>query len=192
MNNDKKRMQIIADNITKYRKEKGITQKQLADAIGVTPSTITDYIKLRSAPSFGIIQKMADFFEIEKSDIDTTFKPEMSIIGDNNNVLTTNHTFNGDISGNVSVGASLNKEDLHSVVKGLGDKDIQEQTLERIARLENGVSALLDAHVRLENAVTSLTENQANVLANMKSVDETFKKMFEIVLDRLGENNETK
>ncbi|RLU51599.1 phage repressor protein [Streptococcus iniae] len=72
--NDKERMQIIADNITYYRKRKGVTQKELAKAVGVTPSTMTDYMKLRSAPSFGVIQKLADYFDIKKSDIDTTFK----------------------------------------------------------------------------------------------------------------------
>lgn len=71
---NKERMQIIATNITKFRKEKGITQKELAKRIGIQPSTLSDYINLRSAPSFGIIQKLADFFGVNKSDIDTTFK----------------------------------------------------------------------------------------------------------------------
>ncbi|MFS9059009.1 S24 family peptidase [Streptococcus infantis] len=69
-------MKLIAENITKYRKEAGITQKQLAEAVGIKPSTLSDYINLRSAPSFGIIQKLADYFKIKKSDIDTTFKEE--------------------------------------------------------------------------------------------------------------------
>lgn len=77
---EKKRMQIIAENITYYRKQRGITQKELAKEVGITPSTMTDYMKLRSAPSFGVIQKLADFFEIKKSDIDTTFKEEKSTI----------------------------------------------------------------------------------------------------------------
>ncbi|HEM3632573.1 TPA: helix-turn-helix transcriptional regulator [Streptococcus suis] len=71
---DKKRMQIIAENITYYRKQMGITQKDLAKEVGITASTMTDYMKLRSAPSFGVIQKLADFFGIKKSDIDSTFK----------------------------------------------------------------------------------------------------------------------
>lgn len=71
---DSKRRQIIANNITKYRKEKGITQKELAKIAGVTPSTMSDYMNLRSAPSHGVIQKIADYFEIKKSDIDTTYK----------------------------------------------------------------------------------------------------------------------
>lgn len=71
---EKERMQLIANNITYYRKKANITQKALAEKIGITPSTMTDYMKLRSAPSFTVIQKLADFFQVSKSDIDTTFK----------------------------------------------------------------------------------------------------------------------
>ena len=73
---EKKRMQIIAENITHFRKQRGITQKELAKEVGITASTMTDYMKLRSAPSFGVIQKLADYFGVRKSDIDTTFKEE--------------------------------------------------------------------------------------------------------------------
>lgn len=73
---EKKRMQIIAENITHFRKQRGITQKELAKEIGISASTMTDYMKLRSAPSFGVIQKLADYFGVRKSDIDTTFKEE--------------------------------------------------------------------------------------------------------------------
>ena len=43
---------------------------------------MTDYMKLRSAPSFGVIQKLADYFGVKKSDIDTTFKEEASSLPD--------------------------------------------------------------------------------------------------------------
>lgn len=76
--NNKERMQIIANNITTYRKAKGITQKELASAIGISQSTMTDYMKLRTAPSWGVIQKLADYFGVKKSDIDTTFKQKES------------------------------------------------------------------------------------------------------------------
>ena len=75
---NKERMQIIATNITNYRKAKGITQKELAAAIGISQSTMTEYKKLRTAPSFGVIQKLADYFGVKKSDIDTTFKQKES------------------------------------------------------------------------------------------------------------------
>lgn len=72
--NDITRNQIIATNIKRYIKENKITQKELAEAIGISPSTMSDYMNLRSNPSHGVIQKIADFFGILKSDIDTTYK----------------------------------------------------------------------------------------------------------------------
>lgn len=85
---EKKRMQIIAENITHFRKQRGITQKELAKEVGITASTMTDYMKLRSAPSFGVIQKLADYFGVKKSDIDTTFKEESVTLSDAPDLLT--------------------------------------------------------------------------------------------------------
>lgn len=76
---DKKRMQNISNNITKYRKEKNLTQKELAEKIGIRPSTLSDYINLRSSPSHGVIQKLADLFGVQKSDIDNSYKDYDSI-----------------------------------------------------------------------------------------------------------------
>lgn len=85
---EKKRMKIIAENITHFRKQRGITQKELAKEVGITASTMTDYMKLRSAPSFGVIQKLSDYFGVKKSDIDTTFKEESSSLPDTPDSLT--------------------------------------------------------------------------------------------------------
>ena len=85
---EKKRMRIIAENITHFRKQRGITQKELAKEVGITASTMTDYMKLRSAPSFGVIQKLSDYFGVKKSDIDTTFKEESSSLPDAPDLLT--------------------------------------------------------------------------------------------------------
>jgi transcriptional regulator with XRE-family HTH domain len=78
--NDKQRNIIIATNIKKFIKENKITQKQLAKEIGISPSTMSDYMNLRSNPSHGVIQKIADYFGIMKSDIDTTYKENNSSI----------------------------------------------------------------------------------------------------------------
>ncbi|AYG01209.1 helix-turn-helix domain-containing protein [Lactococcus allomyrinae] len=67
---------IIAQNIKKYLSENKMLQKELAERVGIAPSTMTDYLKLRSRPSHGVIQKMADVFGVAKSDIDTTYKIE--------------------------------------------------------------------------------------------------------------------
>lgn len=54
---NKERNKIIANNIRKYLKETKMTQKQLAELIDVKPSTLSDYLNLRSNPSHGVIQK---------------------------------------------------------------------------------------------------------------------------------------
>src|SRR5699024_4901460 len=42
----------------------------------ISPSTMSDYMNLRSNPSHGVIQKIADYFGVVKSDIDTTYKED--------------------------------------------------------------------------------------------------------------------
>lgn len=76
---NKERNRIIANNIRKYLKETEMTQKQLAELIDIKPSTLSDYLNLRSNPSHGVIQKIADVFGIVKSDIDTTYKEDNCI-----------------------------------------------------------------------------------------------------------------
>jgi transcriptional regulator with XRE-family HTH domain len=67
---------IIAENILVHLHQRKLSQKDFAKEIGIAPSTLTDYIKLRTIPSHGVIQKMADFFGIEKSELDTTYRPK--------------------------------------------------------------------------------------------------------------------
>lgn len=72
--NQKEHSAIIAENILANLRQRKMTQTELAAAIGIAPSTLTDYLKLRILPSHAVIQKMADYFGIEKSDLDTTYK----------------------------------------------------------------------------------------------------------------------
>ncbi|OLS06770.1 peptidase S24 [Staphylococcus epidermidis] len=76
---NKERNKIIANNIRKYLKETEMTQKKLAELINIKPSTLSDYLNLRSNPSHGVIQKIADVFGVVKSDIDTTYKEDNDI-----------------------------------------------------------------------------------------------------------------
>lgn len=71
---EKERTKLIAANIKKLIKENGLTQKRLSEEIGISQSTMSDYMNYRSNPSHGVIQKIADYFGVLKSDIDTTFK----------------------------------------------------------------------------------------------------------------------
>lgn len=77
-NYELERRKIVAENIKKLIKEKGITQKQLAKEIGMSQNIITEYVKLRSFPPGGVLQKIADYFGVKKSDIDTTWKSDVN------------------------------------------------------------------------------------------------------------------
>lgn len=65
---------IIAENIRKYLRQSTYNQTTLAERAGISKSTMSDYLNLRAKPSHGVLQKIADAFEVGKSDIDTTYK----------------------------------------------------------------------------------------------------------------------
>ncbi|AYD39598.1 helix-turn-helix domain-containing protein [Clostridium fermenticellae] len=54
----------IGSKIKKIRESKGLTQKQLAEKIGVTPVTITRYENDNRKPDFDTLEKIADYFNV--------------------------------------------------------------------------------------------------------------------------------
>ena len=61
--------EIFSRNLTRYLTESGKTQKEVADAIGVSAGTFCDWVKERAYPRMDKIQKLADYFGITKSDL---------------------------------------------------------------------------------------------------------------------------
>ena len=61
--------QTFANNLRYYLQEKGVTQKELAEAVGLSQGAISDWMTLRRYPRMDAVQKLADFFGIEKSDL---------------------------------------------------------------------------------------------------------------------------
>ena len=58
------------NNIKKFRIEKNITQKELADKVGITQQMMSNYENGYSIPSIKLARKIADIFE---SSIDAIF-----------------------------------------------------------------------------------------------------------------------
>lgn len=54
----------IAENIRKFRKERGLTQEQLAEALGVTVGAVSKWELGASVPDISLIVELADFFEV--------------------------------------------------------------------------------------------------------------------------------
>lgn len=61
--------QVMGRNIDYYMTRMGLERKQLAKALGVPYSSLTDWMNGNSYPWIDKIQLMADFFGIEKSDL---------------------------------------------------------------------------------------------------------------------------
>ena len=53
----------LAENIRKFRKERRLTQEQLAEVLGVTTGAVHKWESGMSIPDIGLIVEMADFFD---------------------------------------------------------------------------------------------------------------------------------
>ncbi len=51
----------------------GRTQQQISDDTGIPVSTLSGYFTKRSTPNAGTVQKLADYFRVNKSDIDPRY-----------------------------------------------------------------------------------------------------------------------
>ncbi len=64
----------IAKNIKRYLKKLNMTQSELAEHIGISKSTLSDYMNYRAKPGAIVLEKMAVVFGVSKSEIDTTYQ----------------------------------------------------------------------------------------------------------------------
>lgn len=74
--------EIVGENIRKYRRMRGMTQKELGDAIGVRHNTISQYEKGRNAPEQNMIFAIAGALGVSVGDFfpQTTNTPEESFV----------------------------------------------------------------------------------------------------------------
>ena len=64
----------LYNKLSYYRRLRGISQKQLADLIGVTPGTISHYESGRRLPNIQMALKLAQILEVSVEDL---FSPEI-------------------------------------------------------------------------------------------------------------------
>ena len=56
----------LAENIKTFRKERKMTQEQLAEAMGVTVGAVYKWESDQSNPDLNLIIELADLFEVSK------------------------------------------------------------------------------------------------------------------------------
>ncbi|MDT0692721.1 helix-turn-helix domain-containing protein [Staphylococcus hyicus] len=60
---------ILSENLEQLMKEHNITQVELSEAIGVSQSTISNWLKEIKYPRISKVQQLADYFNVPKSHI---------------------------------------------------------------------------------------------------------------------------
>ena len=60
---------IFAKNLSYYLKRKGKDQKEVAEIVGVAPSTFNEWVKAKKYPRIDKIEILANYFGILKSDL---------------------------------------------------------------------------------------------------------------------------
>jgi transcriptional regulator with XRE-family HTH domain len=73
MSEDESIRAIFRDNLNKLFKEKCTTQKALADFLGVSGTTVSDWKKGNKMPRMDKIDQICRFFHVERSDLLNTF-----------------------------------------------------------------------------------------------------------------------
>ncbi len=66
---DEDQKAIFSKNLSHYLLINDKTQKEVADAIGVSPQTFNTWMQGIALPRMGKVQKLADYFGIGKSDL---------------------------------------------------------------------------------------------------------------------------
>lgn len=66
---DEEQKRVFAKNLNKYLSLSNKTQKEVADAIGVIPSTFNTWCQGIALPRMGKVQALADYFKINKTDL---------------------------------------------------------------------------------------------------------------------------
>ena len=81
--------EVFAKNLRKYMNSKGITQKELAEIIGVSAPAINKWLHAEKYPRIDKIEKLADYFGILKSDLIEDKSEKHFEMQKNNNTITS-------------------------------------------------------------------------------------------------------
>ena len=70
--------EIFSKNLSYYVKLSGRDQKEIAEYVGVAPSTFNEWVKAKKYPRIDKIEKLANYFGILKSDLIENKKEKLS------------------------------------------------------------------------------------------------------------------
>ena len=66
---DELQKRIFSENLKRLMEEQNLTQADVAKSIGVSPQTFNTWVRGIALPRMGKIQRLADYFRVDKSDL---------------------------------------------------------------------------------------------------------------------------
>lgn len=82
----------ISRNIKRLMKERGWTQLKTSEISGISKSTLSDYINCKTLINAGNVEKLSEAFNVNKSDIDPSFKSQLMISEGESPIYSLNPT----------------------------------------------------------------------------------------------------
>ena len=75
---------IMSKNLKRFMNQKGVNRKELSQAIGIPYSTLSEWVSGNAYPRIDNIEKMANFFGVEKADLveEPSWRLERNFVGD--------------------------------------------------------------------------------------------------------------
>ena len=80
--------EVFAKNLRYHMDRKGISQKELAEIVGVSAPTVNDWLKAKKYPRIDKIEIMANYFGILKSDLIEEKSEEYQKMHEKNSTIT--------------------------------------------------------------------------------------------------------
>ena len=126
---DEQQKMIFSNNLTTLLQEHDKTQKEVAEAINVSPQTFNTWCKGIALPRMGKVQLLADYFNIKKSDLidetDDTHPPDYYLNPETSKIAQEIYD-NKELSLLFDAARDANPEDLqtvHSMLMALKRKE---------------------------------------------------------------------
>lgn len=80
--------EVFSKNLQYFMNLKGISQKELAEIIGVSAPTLNEWLKCKKYPRIDKIEKLANYFNCLKSDLIEEKTSEEREVQKNNDILS--------------------------------------------------------------------------------------------------------
>ena len=71
---------IFSKNLQYYMELHELNNKELSEILGVSESTVGKWILRKSTPRMGVIEKLARYFDVQKSDLIEQKEPELTFV----------------------------------------------------------------------------------------------------------------